>query len=91
MRVARPARAARHTVRSACAVKTAVWLFGNWTVYLCVQAIGCIAGSRCTDSNEGKKDEACEQVAALRSAPYIRQLGRAECDLVGVGNVERPV
>jgi hypothetical protein len=38
-----------------------------------------------------KKDDAGERVAALRSAPHIRQLGRAERDLVGFGNVERPV
>jgi hypothetical protein len=39
----------------------------------------------------GKKDVAGERVVALRSAPNIRQLGRAERDLVGFGNAERPV
>ena len=38
-----------------------------------------------------KKDDACGRVAALRNAPNIRQLGRAERDLVGFRNAERPV
>ena len=90
VRVARPARAAWHTVRSACAVKTAVWLFGNWTVYLvCKPSVALrVIEVRIRTS---KKDDAGERVAALRSAPHIRQLGRAERKLVGFGNVERPV
>ena len=42
-------------------------------------------------TRKSKKDDASERVAALRSAPHVRQLGRAERDLVGFGNAERPV
>ena len=64
------------------------------SVPLCAMPFGCFEWHRGLQSygfERAKKDDASERVAALRSAPHVRQLGRAERDLVGFGNAERPV